>query len=156
MTTTEEDWRIQTSIKHGPVDDRGNPMWMTNIRGKNAAEYLANVAEFEALALDALQALSGILAVDALVQSGAELVPMSTPEPASPAAPAPAYTHAASTAEIKQKAKEGKYFNGQVVSPCPVNPQARHRFKTGTGDKGPWKAIMCSNKPECGVDWIRD
>ena len=36
--SNDDGWGVQVSIKHGPLDDRGNPLFMTNVRGFTATE----------------------------------------------------------------------------------------------------------------------
>lgn len=42
---SNEEWSVQVSIKHGPVDDRGNPLHMTNVRGHTARDVRDQIAD---------------------------------------------------------------------------------------------------------------
>lgn len=159
MTATAEDWAVQVSIKHGPPDDRGNPQYMTNIRGASAAEVLGHASELAEFATELNAYLNTFVAGESLVREFPTALPVETTtvQPGS-AAQGSATRAIVATGDVIQKAREGKFFNGQVVGPCPFSNTAKHRFKKGTNkDTGnAWKAIMCSNEPECGVEWIRD
>lgn len=47
-----DDYIFQTSFKHGPKNDRGEPTEMTNVRGKTEAEFRANIRAINGLAAD--------------------------------------------------------------------------------------------------------
>lgn len=68
-TQTQEDWNIQVTIKHGPKDDRGVPVNMTNIRGYTARD-ISDLAEGLGEYSDKIQeGITGFLAKDTIKQS---------------------------------------------------------------------------------------
>lgn len=143
MSVTTEEWAVQVSVKHGPLDERGNPLYMTNIRGATAAQVQAHLSELAAFGPDIQDALNQFVAVGNLGTAGFMLAPAAAPTPAI------STTTAQTPASLPTDATS--------VTVCPVNSNARHRYKTGTKKDGKqWRAIMCSNNPECEVQWLRD
>lgn len=77
MATNSDDWGIQVSIKHGPSDDRGNPLYMTNVRGYTAtevADHLEHLGEHGSRISDGIAAF---VAVDTLRRTFPEVTQVS-------------------------------------------------------------------------------
>lgn len=65
---SNEDWSVQVSIKHGPNDDRGNPLYMTNVRGHTARDVRDQLADLASWSDDMAKNIAGFVATGVVRQ----------------------------------------------------------------------------------------
>ena len=63
---TNDDWLLQTSIKHGPKNDKGEPIYLTNIRGWTADDLLARAKDLAGVKPQLDAAITAFIAADAI------------------------------------------------------------------------------------------
>lgn len=143
MATNGEDWGIQLSIKHGPTDDRGNPLYMTNVRGYTAREildHMKNLAEHGPALTDASNAYAAVQTVQRQFPDTARIQPTSRYDVAQ--------------AQPQGQASVLRHRDGELCRPH----QLPMRYKSGVAKSSgkPYELLECSAEKQqnpCDTIW---
>lgn len=145
---SDEGYLLQVTIKHGPKDDRGNPLYMTNVRGFTARDIEDHYASLAERAPGIHAAIAKFDAIGNLTQEGHTATPMD-PDP----------NPTATYSEPKRDKRAEDLQVGEKM-PCPVNPhdpRVFHERRKGVaqGSKKPYDGVFCNNRPtECAKVWL--
>ena len=127
---TNDDWLLQTSIKHGPKNDKGEPIYMTNLRGYTANEILGRAQELASVGPQLDQAITAFLALDTMREVlQTELI------------------HTQHQPQQPQQAQQ------QQVPTCAHGPR---KWTTGQKNGKQWSAWFCpqpKGQSQCSPQW---
>lgn len=133
---TSDEWAVQTTIKHGPVmNDRGDRLLMTNMRGFTVRSVLDHIEDYAGNVDRFNQAVDKILASEAIQT---HFPAAATPQPQQQYAPAAS----------SLRARDGEW--------CKPH-QLPMRYKSGVSSKGnPYELLECTAPKErnpCDTIW---
>lgn len=137
MATNDGDWGIQVSIKHGPSDDRGNPLYMTNVRGYTATEIAEHLAHLGEHGTSIQEGINAFLAHETIVAGfpGTERVRESR----------------YGSDHGQRKESESRFDGGEL---CEVHQLPRKK-QSGVKNSKPWTGLFCdAPNNKCAPKWV--
>jgi hypothetical protein len=149
--SNDEGWGVQISIKHGPLDDRGNPQYMTNVRGYTATEieqHLQHLADNAVAIQDYVNRFVSVGAVKGTFP-GAEEVRQDERQYERPAS-----RYGDNRGNSNSGQRSGGGFRNRDGEQCQGHGLPR-KYKSGTSSKGNYFELLecAAPKNPCDVIW---
>ena len=149
--SNDEGWCVQVSIKHGPLDDRGNPLFMTNVRGYTATEIDQHFEHLADCAVSIQNSISRFDAASTVKRTfpRAEEAPQEDRQYERPAS-----RYGDNRGNSNSGQRSGGAFRNRDGEQCQGHGLPR-KYKSGTSSKGNYFELLecAAPKNPCDVIW---